>query len=105
MVHNVVLDALGDPMRREILARLRRGARPVGELADGLPISRPAVSKHLKVLRAAGLVTVEEQGTRRVYAIDGRGVDDARNYLDSIWDGALADFKRAAERDRAKGAR
>jgi DNA-binding transcriptional ArsR family regulator len=92
------LDALGDPTRRAVLERLAAGPRPVGEIADGLPVSRPAVSQHLRVLREAGLVTVRREGTRRVYAVDPSGLADLRAYLDSFWNQALASFKDAAER-------
>jgi DNA-binding transcriptional ArsR family regulator len=93
------LDALGDPTRRTVLERLRGGARSVGEIADGLRVSRPAVSQHLRVLKAARLVTVRAEGTRRLYAIDPRGVEAARNWLDGFWDRALLAFKEAAERE------
>jgi DNA-binding transcriptional ArsR family regulator len=92
------LDALGDPTRRAVLERLAAGPRPVGEIADGLPVSRPAVSQHLRVLREAGLVTVRREGARRVYAVDPSGLADLRAYLDSFWNQALASFKDAAER-------
>jgi DNA-binding transcriptional ArsR family regulator len=92
------LDALGDPTRRAVLERLAAGPRPVGEIANGLPVSRPAVSQHLRVLREAGLVTVRREGARRVYAVDPSGLADLRAYLDSFWNQALASFKDAAER-------
>lgn len=97
-----VLDALGDPTRRTVLKRLRAGARSVGDIADGMDVSRPAVSQHLKVLKAARLVTDRAEGTRRLYAIDRRGIDAARDWLDGFWDEALAAFKRAAEREATK---
>jgi DNA-binding transcriptional ArsR family regulator len=90
-------DALGDPTRRSILERLADGPRSVGELARDLPVSRPAVSQHLRVLRLAGLVTDEAQGTRRIYRIDPRGIAALRDQLDRFWDQALAAFKAAAE--------
>jgi DNA-binding transcriptional ArsR family regulator len=94
------MDALGDPTRREIMERLREGPRPVGEIAAGLPISRPAVSQHLRVLREAGLVSERREGTRRIYSLDPKGLDELRAYLDQFWTDALAAFKAAAERSR-----
>src|SRR5688500_18921580 len=94
-----VLDALGDPTRRRILKRLRGGRRSVREIADGLDVTRPAVSQHLKVLKDAGLVVVRAEGTRRLYAVDTRGIEAMRNWLDGFWDEALTLFKRAAERE------
>jgi DNA-binding transcriptional ArsR family regulator len=97
-----VLDALGDPTRRAVFKRLRAGARSVGEIADGMDVSRPAVSQHLKVLKAARLVTDRAEGTRRLYAVDRRGVEALRKWLEGFWDDALAAFKQAAEREAAK---
>jgi DNA-binding transcriptional ArsR family regulator len=91
--------ALADPTRRKVFERLATRALSVGELADGLPVSRPAVSQHLKILKAAGLVLDEADGTRRVYRVDPRGIEAIRNYLDRFWDRALAAFKAAAERE------
>jgi DNA-binding transcriptional ArsR family regulator len=91
--------ALADPTRRQIFERLARRSLAVGELAAGLPVSRPAVSQHLQVLRAAGLVTHDPDGTRRVYRVDPRGIEAMKNYLDRFWDRALAAFKAAAERE------
>lgn len=93
------LDALGDPTRRAIFERLRKRPTSVGELADGLPVSRPAVSQHLRVLREAGLVTETRQGTRRIYRIDADGVVALRTAFDAFWNDALAAFKAAAERE------
>jgi DNA-binding transcriptional ArsR family regulator len=94
------LTALGDPTRREIFERLADdGPRAVGELADTLPVSRPAVSQHLKVLKEAGLVTDSPQGTKRVYSVDPAGIAALRAYLDRFWDKALNNFKELAERD------
>jgi len=95
---NRQLDALGDPTRRAVFERLADGPRSVGELAGGMPVSRPAVSQHLKVLKAAGLVTDHAEGTRRIYAIDPEGVRVAQAYFDQFWTSALAAFKAAAER-------
>jgi len=94
--------ALADPTRREIFERLARRPSAVGELAEGLPVSRPAVSQHLRVLREAGLVTDRRAGSRRLYRVDPTGVDGMRAYLDRFWSDALAAFERAAraEEDR-----
>ncbi len=89
--------ALGDPTRRAIFEHLAVRPRSVGELAGGLPVSRPAVSQHLKVLKEAGLVVDEPVGTRRIYRLDPDGVDSLRAYLDHFWDQALAGYKRAVE--------
>jgi DNA-binding transcriptional ArsR family regulator len=91
-------DALGDATRREIFERLAQRPRAVGELADELPVSRPAVSQHLKVLKRAGLVTDRSAGNRRIYQLDPVGVNGLRAYLDRFWNQALASFKAAAER-------
>jgi DNA-binding transcriptional ArsR family regulator len=92
----MTIAALTDPTRRAILACLRDGPLAVGTLADGLPVSRPAVSQHLRVLTDAGLLQVSQQGTKRLYAIDPRGADELRRYLDSMWDDALDAFTKAA---------
>ncbi len=92
--------ALADPTRRRVFERLAKRALSVGELAAELPVSRPAVSQHLKVLKAAGLVEHEVDGTRRVYRVDPRGILAMRNYLDRFWDRALAAFKAAAEEEK-----
>ena len=91
--------ALADPTRRSVFERLAKKSLSVGDLAAGLPISRPAVSQHLKVLKAAGLVIDEAHGTRRVYRIDPRGIEAMKSYLDRFWDRALAAFKAAAEKE------
>jgi DNA-binding transcriptional ArsR family regulator len=93
-----VLDALGDPTRRAVLELLREGERPVGELAARLPVSRPAVSQHLRVLRGAGLVTERRDGTRRLYRVDPQGLAALRAYLESYWSDVLTAFKDAADR-------
>jgi DNA-binding transcriptional ArsR family regulator len=90
--------ALADPTRRAILERLARGPRAVGELAGEFPVSRPAVSQHLKVLKDAGLVSDERDGNRRLYRVDPRGIGTMRAYFESFWSDALAAFKQAAER-------
>jgi DNA-binding transcriptional ArsR family regulator len=92
------LTALGDPSRRAIFERLADRASAVGELAGDLPISRPAVSQHLKVLKDAGLVTDRRAGSRRVYRLDPDGVAALRAYLDRFWNRALVAFKEAVER-------
>ena len=94
-------DALGDPTRRAIFERLALGPTAVGELAQQLPVSRPAVSQHLRVLKRAGLVSDQREGSRRLYEIDLDGVDALRTYLDSFWTDALAAFRKAAERKGA----
>jgi DNA-binding transcriptional ArsR family regulator len=94
-----VLDALGDPTRRRIFKRLRAGSRSVQEIADGVDVTRPAVSQHLQVLKAAGLVAVRVEGTRRFYSVDTRGVGALRDWLDGFWDQALLAFKAEAERE------
>jgi DNA-binding transcriptional ArsR family regulator len=91
--------ALADPTRREVFERLGQGPRAVGELAAGLPVSRPAVSQHLRVLKEAGLVTDRPDGTRRVYQIDPDGLGQIRAWLDQFWDVALEAFKAEAERE------
>ena len=91
------LDALGDPIRRAILERLLRGPLPVGELAREFPVSRPAISQHLRVLKDADLVLDRPDGNRRLYELNPAGVDALRAYFDRFWDRALTSFKRAAE--------
>lgn len=91
--------AIADPTRRLLLERLSRGPMPVGRLAHGLAVSRPAVSQHLKVLKEAGLVTDHAEGTKRIYRIDPNGLGPIRRWLDQFWDEALAAF--AAEIERA----
>jgi DNA-binding transcriptional ArsR family regulator len=86
------LAALADPMRRSVFERLMDGPQPVGRIALGLPVSRPAVSQHLKVLKEAGLVTDRAEGARRVYAIDPKGLAELRRYLDQFWTEALDAF-------------
>ncbi|GII78616.1 transcriptional regulator [Sphaerisporangium rufum] len=93
----MVLDALGDPSRRLIVERLAAGPMPVGVLAAALPLSRPATSQHLKVLKDAGLVRVEAEGTRRLYRLDPAGLDAVRRYFDRFWRQALDGFAAAVE--------
>ena len=94
------LATLGDPTRLAIFERLRSGPLAVGELAGGLPVSRPAVSQHLKVLKAAGLVSDEAIGTRRLYRVEPDGLAELRAFLDGFWDAALESFKETAEEER-----
>ena len=91
------LDALGDPTRRQVFELLRAGPRSVGDLAVGLPVSRPAVSQHLRVLEEAGLVTHRREGTRHLYELDSSGVVVLREWVDGFWSEALARFKAVAE--------
>jgi DNA-binding transcriptional ArsR family regulator len=98
MAYATALAALADPTRRAVFEKLRRGPSPVGVIAEGLPVSRPAVSQHLKVLKEAGLVTEEQDGARRIYRIDPEGLGQLRRWLDQFWDGALDNFKAEAER-------
>ena len=95
-------DALGDATRRAVLRRLRAGGRSVGEIAEGMRVSRPAVSQHLKILKAARLVTVHAEGTRRVYAVDTQGLELLRKWLDGFWGEALVAFKAVAEREATR---
>jgi DNA-binding transcriptional ArsR family regulator len=90
------LDALGDPTRRAVLETLAIGPHPVWEIAAGLPVSRPAVSQHLRVLKEAGLVRDRRDGNRRVYSVDPEGLAALRNYLERHWDSALEAFEKAA---------
>ena len=92
-----VLEALGDPTRRAIFEMLGEGPQAVGHLALRLPVSRPAVSQHLKVLKQAGVVVDRARGTQRIYEIDRAGLASLRAYLDDIWTNALDAFKQAAE--------
>lgn len=96
--------ALADPTRRHVFERLARGPRAVGDLAEGLPVSRPAVSQHLKVLKEAGLVTDRAEGARRVYQIDPHGLGQIRAWFDQFWGHALEAFAAEAERQEREGA-
>lgn len=100
METNGVLDALGDATRRQIFESLRDGPRSVGELADGLPVSRPAVSQHLRVLKEAGLVSDRKDGTRRLYRVDPGGLAGLRDYFDGFWGEALARFADEARKEQ-----
>src|ERR1051325_8486707 len=105
MAYKDALAALADPTRLRVFERLRSGPKPVGAIARGLPVSRPAVSQHLKVLKEAGLVRDRPEGTRRVYHIDPNGLGALRAWLDGFWDEALAAFKAEAERAGEGGSR
>jgi DNA-binding transcriptional ArsR family regulator len=94
--HGAVLTALADPTRRAIFERLAGSPSAVGDLARHLPVSRPAVSQHLKVLKSAGLVTDHADGTRRIYSVDSAGVAAIRDYFEQFWQQSLARFKAAA---------
>jgi len=97
MAYETALAALADPTRRRVFERLKSGPQPVGVIARGLPVSRPAVSQHLKVLKEAGLVADQPEGTRRVYYIDPKGLGALRAWLDQFWDQALAAFQAEVE--------
>ncbi|MGH2806413.1 MAG: ArsR/SmtB family transcription factor [Actinomycetota bacterium] len=99
MTYELALDALGDGTRRAVLRTLRAGPRSVAEIAAELPVSRPAVSQHLKVLQGAGLVTHERAGTRRLYRVELDALGELRAFFDRFWDEALASFKELAEQE------
>ncbi len=94
---DALFSALGDPTRRQTFELLRDGPRSVGSLAADLPVSRPAVSQHLRVLKDAGLVRDEQAGTRRLYRVDPAALEALRDYVDAFWTDALASFKRRVE--------
>jgi DNA-binding transcriptional ArsR family regulator len=98
MAYANALAVLADPTRRKVLERLRAGSRPVNVLAAGLPVSRPAVSQHLRALREAGLVEERSEGARRIYSLRREGLMELRDWLDTFWDGALAAFKAEVEK-------
>lgn len=95
-----VLTALADPTRRSVFERVGQSPAAVAEIAATLPVSRPAVSQHLKVLKDAGLVTDSANGTRRIYRIDPRGLGALRNWLDGFWGDRLAAFKQLADQQQ-----
>ena len=97
MTYGKALECLSDPTRRRVFERLRGGPKSVGVLASGLPVSRPAVSQHLRALKDAGLVKDRSAGTRRVYYIDPEGLGELRRWLDDFWDDALEAFKNEVE--------
>jgi DNA-binding transcriptional ArsR family regulator len=98
MAYGEAIAALADPTRRTVFERLRGGPRPVVEIARGLPVSRPAVSQHLRVLKDAGLVRERREGTRNFYSVDGDALAELREYFENFWEEALAAFKEAAEK-------
>ena len=98
--NGIVLDALGDWTRRQIFDALKNGPQSVGELAARMPVSRPAVSQHLRVLKEAGLVLDTRDGTRRIYRVDPSGLAGIRAYFDSFWDEALGRFAAEARKER-----
>src|SRR4051812_3690985 len=102
MAYAQALQALGDPTRRAVLEELRDGPRAVGELAARLPVSRPAVSQHLKVLKDAGLVTERAVGTRRIYRVNPAAVAAMRDQLDTFWQRALANYADVVDEPRAE---
>ena len=102
MAYGNALAALADPTRRAVFERLRNGPRPVNAIAHGMPVSRPAVSQHLKVLKEAGLVADRPEGNRRVYYIDPDGIGALRGWLDQFWDAALAAFQAEVEASAGK---
>ena len=98
MAYGNALAVLADPTRRQVFERLRAGPRPVNALAAGLPVSRPAVSQHLKVLKDGGLVAERSEGVRRIYSVRREGLNELREWLDSFWGDALEAFKLEAEK-------
>ena len=98
MAYGEAIAALADPTRRTVFERLKQGPRPVVEIARGLPVSRPAVSQHLRVLKEAGLVRERREGTRNYYSVDGDALAELREYFENFWDEALAAFKEQAEK-------
>jgi DNA-binding transcriptional ArsR family regulator len=98
MAYGEAIAALADPTRRTVFERLRGGPRPVVEIARGLPVSRPAVSQHLRVLKDAGLVRERREGTRNFYSVDGDALAELREYFENFWEEALTAFKAAAEK-------
>ena len=102
MAYGNALAALADPTRRAVFERLRTGPRSVKAIAHGMPVSRPAVSQHLKVLKEAGLVADRPDGNRRVYYIDPEGLGALRGWLDQFWDAALAAFQAEVEASASK---
>jgi DNA-binding transcriptional ArsR family regulator len=98
MAYGQAIAALADPTRRTVFERLRKGPQPVVEIARGLPVSRPAVSQHLRVLKRAGLVRERREGTRNFYSVNGDSLVELREYFEGFWEEALAAFKEAAEK-------
>jgi DNA-binding transcriptional ArsR family regulator len=106
MAYGTALAVLADPTRRRVFERLRNGPRPVNSIAAGLPVSRPAVSQHLRALKDAGLVEERSEGVRRIYSLRREGLMELREWLDSFWGDALEAFRLEAERShKAKGSK
>jgi DNA-binding transcriptional ArsR family regulator len=105
MAYGTALTVLADPTRRKVFERLCTGPRAVNALAAGLPVSRPAVSQHLKVLKEAGLVEERSEGVRRIYSVRREGLSELRDWLDSFWGDALDAFKVEAERSHKERGR
>lgn len=99
---DTTLDALGNPVRRDILRMLAEGPRPAGDIAKAFPISRPAVSKHLRILQEAGVITHKAEGNRNIYQLNSDGFEAARGWLDSFWDSALQRLAFVAENTKPK---
>ena len=97
MAYSRALQCLSDPTRRRVFERLRSGPKSVGTLAKGLPVTRPAVSQHLRALKEAGLVADRPEGAKRIYYIDPHGLGELRRWLDGFWDEALLAFKAEVE--------
>ena len=97
MTYELKFEALAAPTRRAVFEKLKAGPLSVGDLAEGLPVSRPAVSQHLKVLKDAGLVSEQRDGVKRIYRVDADGLREMRDYFDRFWDDALDAYKRSLE--------
>lgn len=97
MTYELKFEALAPPTRRAVFEKLKAGPLSVGDLAEGLPVSRPAVSQHLKVLKDAGLVSEQRDGVKRIYRVDADGLREMRDYFDRFWDDALDAYKRSLE--------
>lgn len=97
MTYEMKFEALAVPTRRAVFEKLRAGPLPVGAIAQGLPVSRPAVSQHLKILKEAGLVTEQREGVKRIYRLDTEGIAELRGYFDRFWDDALDAYKRSLD--------
>lgn len=103
MTYHKALQALADPTRRAVFEQIQRRPASVGDLADRMPVSRPAVSQHLKVLKQAGLVSERREGAKRIYGVELSGLAELRRYLDRSWEAALASFRVEAEKGRRRG--
>ena len=102
MTYGAALAALADPTRRRIFERVLAAPQPVGAIADGLPVSRPAVSQHLKVLKAAGLISERRRGTRRLYVADPQALGELRTAIEAMWRDALAGMMASIDREESK---